>query len=245
MKNNIKLYIMDDYDAVSVKAASIFAECVHSSPSSAFGFATGSTPIGMYKELIKMVRGGKVNLSKISAYNLDEYYPIKASDNQSYAYFMAHNLFDEAGLPKENRHIPDGEAPDAALECERYEEIISKSGGIKLQILGLGLNGHIGFNEPADSFSTSTNFVALAKDTIEANSRFFDSPDLVPRHAVTMGIYTIMMAKKILLIVTGGAKAGILKDALTGPITPNVPASVLQLHRDVVVVACKDAGKFL
>ena len=245
MKNNIRLEILEDYNAVSKKAASIFTKSVNSHPSSAFGFATGSTPVGMYKEIIQLAKEGKTNLTKISAFNLDEYYPIKASDNQSYAYFMAHNLFDAVNLPFENRHIPNGEAPDANLECERYEKLISCSGGIKVQILGLGHNGHIGFNEPADCFSGGTNFVSLAQETIEANSRFFDSLELVPKHALTMGIYTIMMAEKILLVVTGGAKAAILKEALVGPITPYVPASALQLHRDVVIVACRDAGKFL
>ena len=245
MKNNIKLHILSDYDAVSIKAAEIFASEVNRFPDSAFGFATGGTPVGMYKELVRLVAAGKLDLSKLTAFNLDEYYPIKADDDQSYAYFMAGNLFDPVNLPKENRHIPKGEANDPLAECKRYEELISNCGGIKLQILGLGLNGHIGFNEPAESFSTCTNFVSLAPDTIEANSRFFASPDLVPKHAITMGIYSIMMAEKILLIATGDGKAGILKEALTGPITPKVPASVLQLHRDVVVVVCKEAGKFI
>ena len=245
MKKNIKVYVEKDYAAASQKACEIFAIKAKEHPTGAFGFATGSTPVGMYKELAKLSGESKIDLTKITAFNLDEYYPIKASDSQSYAYFMAKNLFDAVKLPNENRNIPCGEAKDANVECKSYEEKIVKSGGIKLQILGIGNNGHIGFNEPSSSFSRETSLVELADATVSANSRFFESIDMVPKHAITMGIYTIMMAEEILLIVSGEAKANILKEALLGPITPNVPASVLQLHRNVSVVTDQEAGKLL
>ena len=245
MNTNIKIYTERDYAAASLKACEIFAGKAKEHPTGAFGFATGQTPVGMYKELVKLSNESKIDLSKLTSFNLDEYYPIKASDPQSYAYFMATKLFDAVKLPKENRNIPSGEAKDALEECKLYEEKISKSGGIKLQILGIGNNGHIGFNEPNSVFSRETSFVKLAEDTVKANSRFFDSIDMVPKHAITMGIYTIMMAEQILLIASGEGKAKILKDALTGPITPSVPASALQLHRKVSVVTDMEAGRFL
>ena len=243
MKDNIRIHIEKDYAALSQKACEIFLLKLKDFPATAYGFATGSTPIGMYKELVK--RSGEIDMTKLTAFNLDEYYPIKSDDPQSYAYFMAANLFDAVKLPKENRNIPNGEARDADEECKSYEQKIAKSGGIKLQILGIGNNGHIGFNEPCSEFSRETNLARLADDTVTANSRFFDSIDMVPKYAITMGIYTIMMAEEILLIATGEAKAKILREALFGPITPNVPASALQLHRNVNVVIDTEAGKFL
>ena len=245
MKKNINVFIESDYAAASQRASEIFAKKVKEFPTGVYGFATGSTPVGMYQELVKLSNDQKIDLTKITAFNLDEYYPIKANDSQSYAHFMAANLFDAVKLPKEKRNIPDGEAKDANEECKLYEEKIAKSGGIKLQILGIGSNGHIGFNEPDDVFSQSTCFVRLADETVSANSRFFESTDMVPKHAITMGIHTIMMAEEILLVVTGEGKAKILKEALLGPITPRVPASALQLHRNVSVVTDLEAGKFL
>ena len=245
MKKNIKVFIEKDYAAASQKACEIFAKKAREHPTGAFGFATGSTPVGMYKELVKLSDESRIDLTKITAFNLDEYFPIKASDSQSYTYFMAKNLFDAVKLPSENRNIPSGEAKDANEECKSYEDKIVQGGGIKLQVLGIGNNGHIGFNEPASTFSRETSLVKLADATVSANSRFFESIDMVPKHATTMGICTIMMAEEVLLIVTGEAKAGILKEALLGPITPNVPASALQLHRNVSVVTDQDAGKFL
>ena len=245
MKENIKIYIEKDYNAASQRACDLFVKKVKMYPAGAFGFATGSTPIGLYKELVMLSDEKKLDLSKITAFNLDEYHPIKKDDTQSYAYFMAKNLFDAVKLPKENRNMPNGEAINAFEECRRYDEKLAKSGGIKLQILGLGLNGHIGFNEPGNDFSRSTNYAKLSDDTINANARFFRNADDVPKYAITMGIRTIMMAEEILLIVSGGSKAKILKDALTGPITPMVPASALQLHRNVNVVIDQEAGKLL
>ena len=245
MKENIKLFIEKDYEAASQKACELFVNRLKSYPSGVFGFATGSTPIGLYKALVKLSEESKIDLTRITAFNLDEYFPIKAEDPQSYAYFMAENLFDAVKLPKENRNIPSGEAKDPNEECRLYEAKIIKSGGIKLQILGIGLNGHIGFNEPDKVFSRQVSYTKLADETLRVNSKFFDSMDLVPKYAITMGIHTIMMAEEILLIVTGESKAEILKKALNGPITPSVPASALQLHRNVKVIADEEAGKLL
>jgi len=244
MLNNITLHITNDYNELSLKAAQVFAAAVNANPTGNFGFATGSSPVGMYKELIKMSQKGEVNLQGITAFNLDEYYPLDPSDPQSYSYFMAENLFDAIELSSEKRNIPKGDAPDPIAECKRYEEKIASSGGINMQILGIGNNGHIGFNEPSDVFAGQTNYVQLAEDTITANARFFDNADDVPKHALTMGIQSIMMSKSILLVASGEGKAKILHEALTGAITPNIPASVLQLHPNVTIVADKTAAKY-
>ena len=241
----IKIYKEKDYAAASQKACDLFVRKIKEHPTGAFGFATGSTPLGMYEELVKLAGASKIDMTKIKAFNLDEYVPIKANDPQSYANYMSRNLFDAAKLPKENRFIPNGETLDPNEECKQYEQHIALSGCIKLQILGIGNNGHIGFNEPSNVFSRETCFVELASETVSANARFFDKMDMVPRHAITMGIRTIMMAEEILLVVTGKLKSIILKDALLGPITPKIPASALQLHRNVNVVTDEEAGEFL
>ena len=245
MNKNVIIFKEKDYESASKKASEIFAKKVIEMPSGVFGFATGQTPVGMYKELVRLSNEKKIDMTKITAFNLDEYFPISADNPQSYAYFMATNLFDAVKLPKEKRFIPNGEAKEPISECKFYEDKINQSGGIGLQVLGIGNNGHIGFNEPSQEFSNETNYVRLADDTITANSRFFNSIDEVPKHAITMGIYTIMMAKEILLIATGPSKAKILKEALLGPITPTVPASVLQLHHNVSVVTDLEASKYL
>jgi len=242
---NIKLYIEPDYIAMSIRAAQIFVLEIRDNPCGNFGFATGSTPLGMYEHLVDMSAGGEVDMKGITAFNLDEYHPIMPHDDQSYAHFMAKYLFNKVGVAETRRNIPSGIAVDAQAECDRYESLIETTGGLDMQLLGLGHNGHIGFNEPAEYFTAKTNYVTLAESTINANARLFETPEDVPRHALTMGIKTIMMAKKILLIVSGEGKAEILRDVLTGPITPFVPASVLQLHRDVIVIADKDAAKHL
>ena len=241
----MKIFIETDYTALSKKAADVFAEELIRFPAGAFGFATGGTPVGMYDELKLKYSGGSINFSKISAYNLDEYYPINGNDPQSYKYFMASNLFDAVNLPLQNRFIPNGEAANPEEECTAYDEMIKNSGGIKMQILGIGNNGHIGFNEPDNYFTNTTSYVALDENTINSNARFFDKPEDVPRFALTIGIRTIFMADKILLLASGEGKAKILKAALYGKITPEVPASVLQLHRDVTIVADKAAAKYL
>ena len=243
MLKNITLHIEPDYDSLSRKAAIIFAQALKDNPIASYGFAAGSTPLGMYEELRRMHSLGEIDLSQITAFSLDEYHPIRQSDPKSYNSFMAKNLFDEVSLLKDRRNIPSGEAGSPIDEAAAYDERIHMAGGIELQILGMGHNGHIGFNEPADIFSKQTAYVPLTENTIKSNSRFFASEEEVPRHAITMGIHSIMMARQILLLVSGEAKAGILRDALLGPITPLVPASILQLHQDVIVIADRDAAK--
>ena len=232
----INLYVEEDYEGLSERAAEIFTEAFNSG-SRVFGFATGSTPTGLYKALI--ARG--LDFSGITAFNLDEYYPISGDDPQSYRRFMRENLFDMVNISSGNTFIPDGAAPDPRAECAAYERKIGIAGGIDFQILGIGENGHIGFNEPDDSFAQSTHVVSLDESTILANSRFFASPEDVPRQALTMGIGTIMRSRKIMLLANGAKKARALRDMLTGPVTPRVPASALQLHADVVVVADRAA----
>ena len=243
MLRNFKLYVEHDYPAMSKKAAEIFAAAVAAKPHSAFGFATGSTPVGMYESLIQMHNGNKLDMSGITAFNLDEYYPISPDDPQSYRFFMRKNLFDAIGL--KNTHIPDGKATDPIAECAAYEEKIAASGGIEMQILGIGNNGHIGFNEPAGTLMSTTFHTALDESTINANARFFASPEDIPRYALTMGMHSIMMAQQILLLASGEGKAEILLKALAGPITTQVPASLLQLHRNVTIVADKQAARLL
>jgi len=245
MLKNFTLHTEKDYEAMSQKAAEIFAAAVKANPAGAFGFATGSTPVGMYEALIKMQSAGKADLRGITAFNLDEYYPIKPDDPQSYNYFMRQNLFDGIDFPASSAYIPDGAACDPIAECAAYDEKIAKAGGLDMQILGIGGNGHIGFNEPSEELLAATSYVPLAEATIESNARFFDSPDDVPRNALTMGIHSIMMARRIILLASGEGKARILREALCGPITTMVPASLLQLHRDVTVVIDEAAAKFL
>lgn len=226
-----------DYDDLSRKAAGVISAQVILKPGCVLGLATGSTPIGAYKQLIEWYKKGDLDFSGIKSVNLDEYRGLKRDNDQSYYYFMYNNLFRHININMEHTNVPDGTQPDSEKECARYEKVIEAYGGIDLQLLGLGHNGHIGFNEPAADFSKITHCVDLTESTIEANKRFFASADDVPRQAYTMGIGTIMKARRILLVVSGADKAGILHDVLCGPVTPDVPASILQLHNDVVVVA--------
>jgi len=243
--DNFKVYVLEDYELMGKQAAEIIAAQINEKANSVLGFATGSTPESTYSALIEMYKAGKVDFSQITTFNLDEYYPIKKSEDQSYDYFMKQKLFNHVNVNPESMNIPNGEAVDADAECAKYEEKIKNVGGIDLQILGIGGNGHIGFNEPGDVFEKQTHRVSLAENTIKDNARFFESEEDVPRHALSMGIKTIMQAKKILLLVSGEKKADILKQTLLGDITPNVPASALQLHRDVSIVADKSAAKWL
>lgn len=222
---------------MSRKAANIISAQVITKPDCVLGLATGSTPIGTYKELITRYEQGDLDFSAVKSVNLDEYKGLTRDNDQSYYYFMYNNLFKHVNIDLNNTNIPDGTEPDSEKECCRYNEVIESMGGVDLQLLGLGHNGHIGFNEPDDVFAKLTHCVDLQESTIEANKRFFADISDVPRQAYTMGIQTIMRAKKILLIVSGEDKAQILHDVLCGPITPHVPASVLQLHNDVIVVA--------
>ena len=245
MLKNITLHIVEDYNSLSKNAAELFACVVKGNPTGVYGFATGSTPEGMYAELVQMSKANKVDLTKITAFNLDEYATLSPDNSQSYHYFMAQKLFDPVGVPLQNRNIPKGDTLCPHEESIAYENKIAACGGISLQILGIGTNGHIGFNEPADIFAGQTAYVELAPETIEANKRFFTNVNDVPRYALSMGIKTIMMAETILLLASGDNKANAIRDALTGPITPKVPASALQLHRNVTVIADKAAAKYL
>ena len=233
----MRLYRAKDYNDMSRKAANIISAQIILKPDCVLGLATGSTPIGTYQQLIARYHEGDLDFSQVRTANLDEYRGLTRDNDQSYYYFMYHNLFKEVNIDMANTNIPDGTNPDSAAEAARYDQVIRDLGGVDLQLLGMGHNGHIGFNEPGDAFDKGTHCVDLQPSTIEANKRFFASIDDVPKQAYTMGIQTIMSARKILLLVSGAEKAEILHKALCGPITPHVPASVLQLHNDVTVVA--------
>jgi len=225
-----------DYAEMSVKAAEIIAQQVKDKPNCVLGLATGSSPVGTYKKLIEWYEKGELDFSNVSSVNLDEYRGLSGDNDQSYRYFMNTNLFDHINIDKARTNVPNGLEPDAEKACKDYDAVIEAAGGIDLQLLGLGHNGHIGFNEPADIFVKTTQCVDLQESTIEANKRFFASIDDVPRQAYTMGIQSIMMAKKVVVVVSGADKADIVAKAFTGPVTPQVPASILQMHQDVTIV---------
>lgn len=233
----MRIYKGKDYADMSRKAANIISAQVIMKPDCVLGLATGSTPIGLYQQLVAWYEKGDLDFSEVRTVNLDEYKGLSRENDQSYYYFMHHNLFDHVNLPAENSHLPNGMEPDSDKECRRYSELIRSMGGVDLQLLGIGHNGHIGFNEPGDAFDNDVHCVDLTQSTIEANKRFFASADDIPKQAYTMGIKTIMQAKKILIVASGEDKADIVRDAFFGPITPKVPASVLQLHNDVTLVA--------
>lgn len=233
----MKIFKAKDYEDLSRKAANIISAQVIMKPDCVLGLATGSSPLGTYRQLIEWYEKGDLDFSQATSINLDEYKGLTADNDQSYRYFMNHNLFDHINIPKDRTFVPDGTEADSQKACAAYNAVIAASGGIDLQLLGLGNNGHIGFNEPGQTFEKETHCVDLTESTIEANKRFFESEADVPRQAYTMGIGNIMQARKILVIVSGSGKADILKEVVTGPITPTVPASVLQLHPDVTIVA--------
>ncbi|NLJ90466.1 MAG: glucosamine-6-phosphate deaminase [Clostridiales bacterium] len=241
----MKIYKTNNYYEMSCKAANIIAAQMTLKPDSVLGLATGSTPEGIYQQLIAKCLKGEIDFSNIQTVNLDEYVGLDKDNPQSYQYYMNSKLFSHVNIPEGNYHLPNGMATDSETECKRYDQLIEDLGYVDLQLLGLGLNGHIGFNEPNTHFSKGTYLVGLAKSTIDANSRFFENYEDVPRFAYTMGIKTIMSAKKILLVVNGKAKAKILKEVVTGRITPEVPASILQLHNDVTIVADSEALSLL
>ena len=232
----MKILKTKNYQDMSRKAANIISAQIILNPESVLGLATGSSPIGVYEQLIDWNRKEDVDFSHIKTVNLDEYQGLQKSDEQSYYYFMHKRLFEHVNIQLENTHIPNGMEKDAKKECAHYEEVIKSLGGVDLQLLGLGHNGHIGFNEPGQAFETGTHCVDLQESTIEANKRFFASATDVPRQAYTMGIKTIMQAKKILVVVSGEDKAEIVKKAFFGPVIPGVPASILQMHNDVILV---------
>lgn len=233
----MKILKASDYQGMCRKAANIVSAQVILFPNSVLGLATGSTPLGVYEQLVDWFLKGDLDFSRVRTINLDEYCGLSPAHPQSYRYYMNRNLFERVNIQIENTHLPNGLAPDMDAECVRYDEMIADLGGIDLQLLGIGHNGHIGFNEPDQAFGKMTHCVRLNERTIEANARFFDSADQVPERAFSMGVKAIMQAKKILLVANGAGKADILREALLGPVTPAVPASILQLHPDVTVVA--------
>ncbi|MCI9297027.1 MAG: glucosamine-6-phosphate deaminase [Lachnospiraceae bacterium] len=233
----MRLYKAKNYEDMSRKAANIISAQVIMKPDCVLGLATGSTPIGTYKQLIEWYNKGDLDFSGVTTVNLDEYRGLPRESDQSYYYFMHENLFNHINLQKGRSFLPDGTEPDSEKACSNYNAIIRQVGGIDLQLLGIGRNGHIGFNEPDDHFSLETHCVDLTPSTIDANKRFFEKEEDVPRQAYTMGIKTIMQAKKVLLVASGEDKAKAIYDSFYGPVTPSVPASILQYHKNVYVVA--------
>ena len=233
----IKIIYSKNKEEAGIKAANVVAELLKAKPCAVLGLATGSSPIGMYSELIEMCKRGDISFKNVKSVNLDEYVGLSPEHDQSYAYFMRVNLFDHVDIDLANTNLPSGLASDPEAECKRYDAVVASMGGVDLQVLGIGNNGHIGFNEPADIFPYGTSVVELTASTIDANSRFFASRDLVPTKAISMGVGQIMAADKILLIALGEGKAEILEKALFGDVTPRVPASILRFAKDVTVVA--------
>lgn len=232
----MRIYRAKDYEEMSRKAANLIAAQVIMKPDCVLGLATGTTPIGTYRQLVEGYEKGDLDFSAVKTVNLDEYKGLSPENNQSYRYFMNENLFRHVNICLENTNVPNGLAEDAEAECARYNQVIRDLGGIDLQLLGLGVNGHIGFNEPDDAFAKETHLVTLTQSTIDANSRLFDRIEDVPHYAFTMGIRSIMQARKILVVANGENKADIIKKAFFGPVTPQVPASILQMHPDVILV---------
>lgn len=233
----MKIIKAKDYNDMSRKAANIISAQVIMKPNCVLGLATGSTPIGTYAQLVDWYQKGDLDFSEVTTVNLDEYKGLTRENEQSYYYFMNENLFSKVNINLERTFLPDGTEPDSDKACRDYNKVIADVGGVDLQLLGLGHNGHIGFNEPGMAFEAETHCINLTESTMKANQRFFSSMEDVPRQAYTMGIKTIMQAKKILIVVSGADKAAIVKEAFFGPITPKVQASVLQLHNDVTLVA--------
>lgn len=240
---NVRTY--KDPQAIGTAAAALFSAKVIEKPHAVLGLATGSTPIPTYTKMAEMYACGAVDFSGVTTYNLDEYVGLGHDHPQSYYYFMMDNLFRHINVPKSSIHVLSGTASDSAAECAAYEKAIEAAGGIDLQILGIGRNGHIAFNEPADAFAPVTHVVDLTQSTIEANTRFFSSSDEVPRQALSMGIGSIMKAKAIVLIATGADKAEAVKAMITGPVTPQCPASILQLHPNVTIMLDAPAASLL
>lgn len=239
----MNLLIKKNYAELSKQAANLIANEIRQKPNLVLGLATGSTPLGTYQELVKMYQAGQLDFSQVVTFNLDEYYGLPAEDPQSYHYYMFENFFNHVNINPGNIHIPDGQAEDIEAECRKYDQEIARYGGIDLQLLGIGHNGHIGFNEPGDELLTSTHLTDLTADTIRANARFFKSIAEVPRQAVTMGLGTIMQAKKIILLASGANKAEIMASILSEEaVSTKIPASFLLLHKDVTVILDEEAA---
>ena len=233
----MKICRAKDYNDMSRKAANLISAQIIMKPNCVLGLATGSTPVGTYRQLVEWYEKGDLDFSEVMTVNLDEYKGLTRETPQSYYYFMNEHLFSKVNIDKNKTFLPDGTEADSDVACKKYNEIIHATGGVDLQLLGLGHNGHIGFNEPSDTFEKETHCITLSERTIQANMRFFPSEKDVPRQAYTMGIQTILSAGKILILVSGEEKADIVKTAFFGPVTPQVPASILQFHKDVILVA--------
>lgn len=243
--NGMTINVCENYLMMSKKAAAIVAAQVTLKPKSVLGLATGATPEGMYQELSNMSKKGEVDFTETKTFNLDEYYPIEADNPQSYAFYMNRHLFSHININKESTFMPSGFVKDVTSVCKNYDKLIEESGGIDLQVLGIGNNGHIGFNEPDVYFESGTHLVSLDENTIAANARFFGRMDEVPKQAISMGIREILHSKKIVLLASGHNKAKILHDMLFGEVTPNLPASILQLHNDVNLILDKEAARII
>lgn len=232
----MRILVCKNYDEMSKKAAQMILSQVTLKPNSVLGLATGSTPVGMYKELVKMYNDKLIDFSEVSTFNLDEYYNLPKTSDQSYDYFMRVNLFNHINVKNENIHIPNGMASNVELECETYDKQIKESGGVDIQVLGIGHNAHIGFNEPTINFERGTHLVDLKESTIEANARFFEKIEDVPKKAITMGTGSIFKARKIMLLACGDSKADAIYNTVYGKVIPEVPASILQFHNDIVLI---------
>ena len=242
----MKIIRATDYYDMSRKAANIISAQVIMKPNCVLGLATGGTPVGTYKQLVEWYNKGDLDFSEVTTVNLDEYRGLPREHPESYWSFMHKNLFDLVNIRPEAIHLPDGTNMDSAAECAHYDEIIRQLGGVDLQLLGIGHDGHIGFNEPGAAFELGTHCVSLTEETIEANKRFFDGDvNQVPKQAYTMGIKTIMQARKVLMVANGVGKADIVKKAFFGPVTPEVPASILQMHPDFTLVLDAEAASRL
>lgn len=241
----MKLIVVNNYEELSKVAAKEFSKIIKEKENVVLGLATGGSPVGMYKELIRMYEQKELNFSKTTTVNLDEYIGLNPEHNQSYRYFMNNNLFNHINIDKSNTFVPNGLAEDLEAQCKEYDQKISELGGIDIQLLGVGNNGHIAFNEPNNELSSGTHIISLTDNTIEANARFFDNIYDVPRKAITMGVGGIMKAKKIILIASGESKAEAIKGIFSGKITTANPATMLQMHRDVTVIVDEAAAKLI
>lgn len=241
----MRIIVCENYELLSKKASQIVGSQMILEPKSVLGLATGSTPVGMYKNLIKMYEEGLIDFSKIKTFNLDEYYKLPVDNDQSYHYFMDENLFNHININRENIHLPNGMADDIDAECVSYDQMIDDNGGIDIQVLGIGNNAHIGFNEPTINFNKGTHVVTLDESTREANARFFNNLDEVPKKAITMGTGSIFKSKKIMLLASGKNKAEAIYNTVHGKVTPKVPSSILQFHKDVILILDKEAASLL
>ncbi len=241
----MKIIKAKDYKDMSRKAANILSAQVILKENAVLGLATGSTVLGIYQQLVQWYEKGDIDFSSVSTVNLDEYVGLLPGDESSYRHYMFSNLFDHTNILPENTHLPNGLAKDIEGECKRYDRLIEGLGGIDLQLLGLGGNGHIGFNEPHEAFEQLTHCVKLKDSTIDANAKYFPSREAVPQKAITMGIKSIMLAKRIVLCVSGKRKAKVLRQVLYGPVTPEIPGSILQMHPRLMVVADEEASEYI